>query len=164
MHTVKVKSKLACEMVKLEPQKLNEAVHQGHLPCAGETRPGAARIFDLQGLVMLSAFSQLLKLGMNTAAAGQMACIVHRAYDEDLLGRAAQIVVYVDNSAQPPGNYPVRIVDDLGESIFEESEEERMKFSLLFDKIRISFPIREMVYSACSALSYQVSLQPLGED
>ena len=163
MAPIRVKSRLACEMASLEPQKLNEAVFNGHLPCAGETKPGSARTFDGDGLVMLAIFSQMLKAGMSTAGAGRIACLVHSVLVRDPTESIEKVVVYLDPACHGSGDYPIRAFSASGVPV-GETEGEALRFSLLFSDPRIDFPVGAMRKTARSAAGYQAEKNPTDED
>ena len=73
---MKARTKLACSIAGLDPQKMNEAVHFGHLTCVPETSPGVARAFDVDQIVTLMIFANLTRNGMSSAQAGAIACAI----------------------------------------------------------------------------------------
>lgn len=75
-----VRAKKACELAGIDPGRFNEMVHSGHFPCAPETRPGSARIFDLDQIVALQIFGDLLSLQMPPNRAGQIACSAYSIF------------------------------------------------------------------------------------
>ncbi|WP_170606391.1 hypothetical protein [Ruegeria arenilitoris] len=75
-----VRTKKACEIAEIDPARFNEMVHVGHFPCAPETRPGSARIFDLDQTVALTVFGYLLSLSVAPDQAGQIACSAYRVF------------------------------------------------------------------------------------
>ncbi len=68
------RTKLATKIAGIDPQKLNQAVSDGHYECAPPTTQGARRIFDENDLIALIEFGRALRLGISTREAGQLAC------------------------------------------------------------------------------------------
>jgi hypothetical protein len=75
-----VRTKKACEIARVEPARFNEMVHAGHFPCAPETRPGSARIFDLDQTVALKIFGDLLSISISPDRAGLISCTAYRLF------------------------------------------------------------------------------------
>ncbi len=167
MITPRVRSKLACEMVGLEPQKLNEAIHQGHLPCAAATKPGSARIFDLDGLVMLSIFSQMLRNGMSTAGAGKIACDVYSQIRLDPQEKVSEAAYFFPPKNYPEGtiDVPVLLFQDDG-TVFIENGIQAKGITTLFSDhaLSIRIPVRAMRELGKATMQYQMNNPILGEE
>lgn len=80
---IKARAKLACEIAGIDPQRFNEMVHAGHYPCAPATRPGSARIFEIDEIVALRIFGNFLKMGMVPERAGKIACQAFGQFVDD---------------------------------------------------------------------------------
>ncbi|KUF11670.1 hypothetical protein AVJ23_07945 [Pseudoponticoccus marisrubri] len=76
-----VRTKKACEIARVDPARFNEMVHAGHYPCAPQTRPGSARIFDLDQTVALKIFGNLLSMSVAPERAGQIACTAYQMFE-----------------------------------------------------------------------------------
>lgn len=70
----RARTKLACKIAGVDPDRFNEAVHAGNYPCAPETTPGAARVFNIEDMVALKVYSRLLNQEIPPRRAGHMAC------------------------------------------------------------------------------------------
>lgn len=68
------RTKLACKIAAVDPARFNEAVHAGNYPCAPQTIPGSARVFDIEDMVALHVYSRLLDQEIPPRRAGHMAC------------------------------------------------------------------------------------------
>ena len=75
-----IRTKNACGIAKVDPARFNEMVHAGYFKCAPETRPGSARMFDLDQTVTLKIFGELLSLSISPARAGQLACAAYKIF------------------------------------------------------------------------------------
>lgn len=75
-----VRTKKACEIAGIDPARFNEMVHIGYFPCAPETRPGAARIFDLDQTVALKIFGELLSMPVAPERAGHISCSAYQLF------------------------------------------------------------------------------------
>jgi hypothetical protein len=71
---LKARTKLACQIARIDPDRFNEAVHMGRYPCAPETRPGSARVFGVDDIVALTIYADQLASGLGGESAGAMAC------------------------------------------------------------------------------------------
>lgn len=79
-HPFKFRTKLACEIVEIDPLRLNEAIAaKDGYKCAPETRPGVAREFGEFDLISLYLFRFLSGLGYSQSLASMYACGVLRA-------------------------------------------------------------------------------------
>ncbi|MEM9043918.1 MAG: hypothetical protein AAGC81_04425 [Pseudomonadota bacterium] len=77
---LRARTKLACRIAGIEPKRLNEAIHHGHFKCAPPTRPGAARVFEIDDVVALQLFRVLLGSGFNESKAGEITCEVREHF------------------------------------------------------------------------------------
>lgn len=114
---LQARTKVACRIAQIEPQKLNEAVHFGHLPCAPETRPGVPRVFDVDALVMLRIYAHLMRGGFTSERAGLIACVLYnrfRVYDGRYTDHVATEACYVQYGEGDACAYcaPVETMDD----------------------------------------------------
>lgn len=75
-----VRTREACEIAKVDPARFNEMVHAGYYPCAPATRPGSARIFDLDQTVALKIFGNLLSLSVAPERAGKITCAAYELF------------------------------------------------------------------------------------
>ncbi|WP_282052847.1 hypothetical protein [Phaeobacter inhibens] len=74
-HPFKFRTKLACEIVDIDPLRLNEAIAaKDGYKCAPETRPGVAREFGEFDLISLYLFRFLTGLGYSQSLASMYAC------------------------------------------------------------------------------------------
>lgn len=78
----RARARLACKIAGVDPDRFNEAIHAGHYPCAPETTPGSARIFDIEDMVALMVYGRLLERGVPPRNAGQTACGIHSVLRE----------------------------------------------------------------------------------
>jgi len=75
-----IRTKKACKIARIDPSRFNEMVHAGHFPCAPETRPGSARIFDLDQTVALRIFGSLLSMAVAPERAGYISCAAYSRF------------------------------------------------------------------------------------
>lgn len=66
----------ACRVAGFHRDRFNELVHDGAFPCAPQTVPGRARLFDPDDMIALVLFKRLMDDGMTPQAAGVTACEV----------------------------------------------------------------------------------------
>jgi hypothetical protein len=78
---LRAKSKTACEIARIDPLRLNEAIHAGFYPCAPETRPGSSRVYDVDQIVALRIYGVLLGLSLSAERAGYIACEAYGLYN-----------------------------------------------------------------------------------
>lgn len=78
--TLRAKSKTACAIARIDPFRLNEAIHAGFYPCAPETRPGSSRVYDVDQIVSLRIYGALLSLSLSAERAGHIACNAYSQY------------------------------------------------------------------------------------
>jgi hypothetical protein len=74
VNKLRVRSALAMRIANVDRQKFNEAVSNGHCPCAPSTTAGSVRLFSEDDLVVLYVFARLLELQMLPRMAGRLAC------------------------------------------------------------------------------------------
>lgn len=79
----RARTKTACEIAGVDPNRFNEAVHAGHYPCAPETRAGSARVFDVEDLVCLTVYRRQLDRDVPPRRAGDVACGLRRVLREN---------------------------------------------------------------------------------
>jgi len=82
-----VKAKIACEIAGINPARFNEMIHAGQYTCAPETKPGSARIFNLDQIVALKIFGNLLSMAVVPERAGHIACNAYSLFagrDDDV--------------------------------------------------------------------------------
>lgn len=77
---LRARTKTACEIARIDPQRFNEMIHAGHYNCAPETRPGSARIFDLDQIVALRIFGKLISMAVSPDRAGHIACAAYSQF------------------------------------------------------------------------------------
>ncbi|MFN6933766.1 MAG: hypothetical protein ACK4NZ_01295 [Tsuneonella sp.] len=70
----KLTTKAACRVVGLDRDRFNEHVANGAYPCAPNTIPGRARLFDPDDMIGLWLFKEFLDEGTDAKRAGAMAC------------------------------------------------------------------------------------------
>lgn len=79
--TIKIKltTKSACRVARMDRDRLNEHVAAGRFPCAPETTAGRARLFDPDDMIALWLFRELMDDGLDASTAGHIACKVAEA-------------------------------------------------------------------------------------
>ena len=77
--TVRLTTKAACRVARLDPQKLNEAIFRKDYPCAPQTVAGRARSFDADDMIGLWYFREFIEDGYSVKKAGERACILMNA-------------------------------------------------------------------------------------
>lgn len=70
----RARAKTACRIAMIEPARFNEAVSMGNYPCAPATAPGSVRIFEVNDIIILSIYRNLLEKGVIPSKAGPAAC------------------------------------------------------------------------------------------
>ena len=84
----KFRTKLACEIAKIDPLRLNESIAaKDGYKCAPETRPGVAREFGEFDLIALHLFRFLTNMGYSQSLASMYACAV-----KNKLGQAYRVL------------------------------------------------------------------------
>lgn len=74
MSNLKARTKTACQIARIEPDRFNELVAAGSYPCAPKTRPGSARVFEVNDIVVLIVYRHLTEEGTIPSKAGPLAC------------------------------------------------------------------------------------------
>lgn len=164
---IRARAKLACEIAGIEPQKLNEAVHYGHLQCVPATVPGAPRIFDCEGILMLSIYGTLLAHGMASAAAGKIACEVFDWTRRDLEGRVGEARYYLRPHFYPEGGVdrPILLLLEGGGLFLDGGVTPVGANGVFADSASfICFPIKALRASIKSQLERERDNPVLGED
>lgn len=64
----------ACEVAKVHPDRLNEAIARGDFPCAPMTVAGGRRNFDENDFVLLALYGAMTARGVPPRIAGKVAC------------------------------------------------------------------------------------------
>lgn len=77
---VGIRTKEACKIAGIDPARFNDMVHSGQFPCAPKTRPGSVRMFDLDQIVSMKIFGELLSLSVSPVKAGLLACEAYRSF------------------------------------------------------------------------------------
>lgn len=76
MKPTRFRTKMACSIARISPDRFNEAYAAGNYPCAPATERGSARVFDMTGLITLFIYGRLLEQGFPPNKAGHFACKV----------------------------------------------------------------------------------------
>jgi hypothetical protein len=79
MKKVILTTAAACRVARIDKQRFNEHVAAGRFPCAPQTVPGRARLFDPDDMLALWLFRDLMDDGTDAAHAGRIACAVSAA-------------------------------------------------------------------------------------
>ncbi len=77
------KTKLACEIARLDRQRFNEAVAAGNYRCAPPTTRGAARIFDVDDIIAMFLYGRLVEWEIPPRRAGSIACQLRERLDQE---------------------------------------------------------------------------------
>lgn len=103
--TPKLTIKAACRVARIDRDRFNEHVAAGRFPCAPETVPGRARLFDPDDMIALWLFRELMEDGFDASRAGAIACAVANAARQNPTARA---IAFVQDYFTPPGGraYP----------------------------------------------------------
>lgn len=73
---IKLTTKAACRVARIDRDRFNEHVAAGRYPCAPGTIPGRARVFDPDDMIGLWLFRELMDDGFDASRAGSIACDV----------------------------------------------------------------------------------------
>ncbi|MFN4158614.1 MAG: hypothetical protein ACK4GO_09450 [Gemmobacter sp.] len=92
---LKARTKLACNIAGIDPARFNELVHFNKYPCAPDTTPGSARVFDVDDIIALRIHVMLTDIGMSQEGAGHIACNVLRLIQNN---PEAEVVSYLKAS------------------------------------------------------------------
>ena len=76
LKPIKVTTRAAMEVARLDRNKFNQAVADGFYACAPTTMLGAQRVFGLSDLVGLYVFARETEAGVSARVAGLLACRV----------------------------------------------------------------------------------------
>lgn len=79
MISPKLTTVAACRVARIDRDRFNEFVAADRFPCAPETVPGRARLFDPDDMVALCLFRELMDDGYDATKAGRIACKVAKA-------------------------------------------------------------------------------------
>lgn len=74
MTNYRFKTKLACQIARVDRAKFNDAVANNLYECAPPTSRGSTRIFDVVDMLALMVFGRLLEIGLSAKDAGYLAC------------------------------------------------------------------------------------------
>lgn len=102
-----VRTKLAMQIVGLNPLRFNEMVAAGHYPCAPRTEPGTPRKFREPDLIGAWWFVRMMGEGIKVERAGNIAC---------------RLIEFLKESAGTDGLYSeprVTFVETTGPSFFK---------------------------------------------
>ena len=83
MVALKTKTRTACAIAGLNSDRLNEATNAKTYHCAPATKPGTAHVFDLDDVVALKVYSELMQDGMTAREAGRNACELRAAMEKN---------------------------------------------------------------------------------
>lgn len=72
----KLTTTAACRVAKIDRDRFNEHVAAGRFPCAPDTIPGRARLFDPDDMIALWLFRESMDDGLDAVRAGRIACAV----------------------------------------------------------------------------------------
>ena len=87
-HCYKFRTKLACEIAEIDPQRLNEAIAaKDGYKCAPQTRAGVAREYDEFDLIALYLFRFLTGVGYSQSLASMYACGVRNALNKSFANK-----------------------------------------------------------------------------
>jgi hypothetical protein len=73
---IKLTTKAACRVARIDRDRFNEFVAAGNFECAPQTVPGRARLFGPDDMLALWLFRELMEEGLNARKAGDIACAV----------------------------------------------------------------------------------------
>jgi hypothetical protein len=82
----------ACRVAQINRDRFNEHVASGAFPCAPDTVPGRARLFDPDAMIGLYLFRELMDDGFNADRAGKIACAVAGAAKNNPKARSISYV------------------------------------------------------------------------
>ena len=72
----RAETRAACRVANIDRQKLTDAINNGYYPCAPETKPGVARVYDVSDLIALYIFARLTERGEPAKRAGEIVCSI----------------------------------------------------------------------------------------
>lgn len=103
--TSRLTTAAACRVARIDRDRFNEHVAAGHFPCAPNTVPGRARLFDPDDMIALWLFRELMEEGYDARAAGRIACSVASAARQNPEARAISYVqTYFPGGAAYPSD------------------------------------------------------------
>ena len=70
----KLTTAAACRVARIDRDRFNEHVAGGRYPCAPDTIPGRARLFDPDDMIALYLFREIMDDGIEASVAGKIAC------------------------------------------------------------------------------------------
>ncbi len=73
----RARTNIACRVARVNPDRFNEIVASGDYPCAPQTTPGVARVFEEIDMIALRLFAMETESGTAAKTAGSLACRVH---------------------------------------------------------------------------------------
>lgn len=91
-QSLKFRTAAACRIADIHRDRFNESVAAGNYKCAPETRPGASRIFAEDDLVALMIYGRQLKAGSGAEVAGDLACRVRKALDQNPKAKVVSVL------------------------------------------------------------------------
>lgn len=107
--SVRLTTKAACRVARLDPQRLNEAIHKQEYNCAPPTVAGRARVFGPDDMIGLWYFREFMEAGMSAKRAGERACILMEAAKAHPEARTLSLVLdyfYGPGTAWPAEQVP----------------------------------------------------------
>lgn len=147
MTQLKARTKLACEIARIDPARFNEAVHFNKYHCAPSTSPGSARVFTEDDIVALMIYRQMLDAGMSSEKAGAYACEALARFRDK---QEVEVVSYVVSTTGFAG-------------MFVGAVRPEGKYGAFADKaFSLSFYVNELRAYVRQCLEYERSI--LGED
>lgn len=96
---LKARSGLAAEIAGIDIKQFNDAVADGFYPCAPQTMRGKSRVFDVNDILALFIYRDLINQGMVPRHAGDYACGMRRLLQEH---PEAKSVVFIKTSLGSP--------------------------------------------------------------
>lgn len=112
----KLTATAACRVARIDRDRFNEHVAAGRFPCAPETIPGRARLFDPDDMVALCLFRENLDDGFDALRAGVIACAVAEAAR---LNPESSSIAYVQDYFGSRG-FAVRPEDVPGHTVWDK--------------------------------------------
>jgi len=101
----KLTTSAACRVARVDRDRFNEHVAAGRFPCAPETVPGRARLFDPDDMIALCLFRELMDDGLDATRSGRIACAVAEAArrnpDEPFIAYVEYYVGKIGDTAFP---------------------------------------------------------------
>lgn len=133
--TPKLTTKAACRVVGIDRDRFNEHVANGAYPCAPNTVPGRARLFDPDDMIGLYLFKEFLDEGVDAKRAGALACEIANCarYNPD-----EAIIALVYTYFPTPHAYPWSAVPDPKDwdTVFMSGQDIRKAVPYRINKLR----------------------------